>query len=72
MADRERCNQGREQFNFSDLTSDDGPGPLIKRINNGSMPPPKYLALHPEARMDDKTKEAFIAGLRRTFGQTAP
>ena len=33
-------NQGREQLNFSELTSDDGPGPLIKRINNGSMPPP--------------------------------
>jgi hypothetical protein len=59
--------KGREALNFSDISEDDSVSSLVKRINNGTMPPPKYLTLHPEARLSDAQKQAFIAGLRTSF-----
>lgn len=61
-------NEGRARFNFSEITDEDNAGSLIKRINNGTMPPANYLALHPEARLSDAQRQDFIAGLRRSFG----
>lgn len=61
--------EGRERLNLSEITDEDGAGSLIKRINNGSMPPPKYLALHNDARLTDAEKQQFIAGLRHSFGR---
>lgn len=61
-------NEGRARFNFSEITDDDSVGSLIKRINNNTMPPAKYLRLHPEARLAEAEKKEFIAGLRRSFG----
>ena len=57
----------RERFNFSEISAEDRAGILVKRINNGEMPLPRYLALHHEARLTETEKKEFIAGLRRSF-----
>lgn len=59
--------EARERFNFSEISSEDRVGILAKRINNGEMPLPKYLALHSEARLSETEKKEYIAGLRRSF-----
>lgn len=64
-------NQGRQSFNFSDITDDDSVGGLVKRINNGTMPPANYTALHPEARLTDAQKQDFITGLKLSFQSTS-
>jgi Haem-binding domain len=60
--------EARERFNFSEISPEDSVGSLVKRINNGTMPPPKYLTFHPEARLSEADKRDYIAGLRRSFG----
>ena len=60
-------NDARERLNFSDIGPEDRAGLLIKRIQSGSMPLPRYAALHPSARLTDEERKEFIAGLRRSF-----
>ena len=57
----------RERLNFSEISAEDRAGSLVKRINNGEMPLPRYLALHSEARLSEAEKKEYIAGLRRSF-----
>lgn len=57
----------RERLNFSEINPEDRVGLLVKRIQNGEMPLPRYLALHPEARFTDAEKKEFIAGLQQSF-----
>jgi hypothetical protein len=59
--------EGREVLNFSAITEDDSAGSLVKRINNGTMPPANYTALHPEARLTVAQKQDFITGLKLSF-----
>jgi len=60
--------EGREHLNFSmwhepneDLDH------IIEMIQDGEMPPREYLALHPEARLDDQSREVLIRGMRATL-----
>lgn len=47
--------KGRELLNFSEWTDDCCPTALVEQmaivVNNGQMPLPHYLALHPEAQL---------------------
>ena len=59
-------NEGREHMNLSEWT----PGQeseAAEMVEAGKMPPFQYLLAHPEARLSDADKAAFIQGLSATF-----
>ncbi len=75
--------EGREQFNVSGGSSGrEGQGgeggeseSPAERIQDGSMPLPIYLVMHPEARLTAEEKQLLSAGVEATFGAsgvTAP
>ncbi|MBI5666663.1 MAG: heme-binding domain-containing protein [Chloroflexi bacterium] len=56
----------RREMNFSTgyhLDVDE----MVEKIENGEMPLPNYLMLHPEANLSAEQKAQLIAGLRTTF-----
>jgi hypothetical protein len=58
---------GREQMNFSDWGSSSQPIDRIARqIERRNMPPARYLALHPEARLSDAEIAQLITGLQES------
>ena len=61
--------KGRSELNYSDWHPSEE-DESIKKILQGRMPPRKYLALHPEARLSDAETKALIAGLKATFGNS--
>lgn len=61
-------NVARDALNFSTWAkSDIDLNDMIDIIEDGDMPKPIYLPLHPEANLSGGQKEQFIAGLRATF-----
>jgi mono/diheme cytochrome c family protein len=59
--------EARDRMNFSDWGSRSQPAEVIARqIEQGSMPPGRYLALHPEAHLSDAEIAQLVAGLRRS------
>lgn len=44
---------------------------MIEEVQEGAMPLPNYLILHPEARLSKAEVNALIAGLKATFGSNA-
>ena len=59
--------EGREEMNFSDWgrlpqSADE----IARELERGSMPPSRYLALHPEARLSDAEIAQLVAGLRKS------
>ncbi|PKN12488.1 MAG: hypothetical protein CVU69_06810 [Deltaproteobacteria bacterium HGW-Deltaproteobacteria-4] len=60
--------QGRAAFNFSNWHAGDMPGRKAdEEIRTGKMPLPRYLLLHPEARLTDAEKAELRAGLLKTM-----
>jgi len=58
---------GREEFSFSNWEQQSKRSrKLAEMINEGQMPPPQYLLLHPEARLSPEEKLQFIAGLQKS------
>ena len=60
--------EGREKYNLSDWA--DHPieaEEMIEEIEEGKMPLPNYLILHPEARLSPAEKKMLITGLEKTF-----
>jgi len=60
--------EGRDHMNFSDWggrprSADE----IVRQIERGSMPPGRYLALHPEARLSDAEIAQLIAGFRTSI-----
>ncbi len=58
-------NEGREHFNFSDWPEDSArAAKKLDRINEvvdyREMPPKKYTALHPEARLTEEQRKAIM------------
>lgn len=53
-----------------------GQGQLLmdaaERIRGASMPPSRYLQLHPEARLSDQEKAHLIATLERESARVLP
>ena len=61
--------EGREKFNVSEWDREDNEGDeAAEVVQDGSMPPFHYLMAHPLARLSSQEHQAFIAGLRATFG----
>jgi heme-binding protein len=62
--------EGRQHLNFSTWIAGQGaaaPG----KVSSGQMPPFQYLLAHPEARLSEADKAAFIDGLVATFSGVA-
>jgi hypothetical protein len=62
--------EGRNHLNFSDWVAGQGHASAGK-VSSGQMPPFQYLLAHPEARLSEADKAAFIEGLIATFGDVA-
>lgn len=64
----EHVNHGREHLNFSqwDQPNEDA-DEIVEVVEEGEMPHPQYLRLHPEARLTDEEKAAFFAGVEATL-----
>ena len=60
--------EGRDHMNFSDWGSRPRSAEEIARqLERGNMPPGRYLALHPEARLSDAEIAQLIAGFRASI-----
>lgn len=60
--------KGRSEFNFSDWHAGDMSGRKAdEAIRSGKMPLPRYLLLHPEARLTDAEKTELRSGLLATM-----
>ena len=58
--------EGRDEFNFSNWQEQSEKyKKLAEVINEGVMPPPQYLLLHPDARLSAPEKQQFLAGLEK-------
>ncbi len=61
--------EGRRFVNFSEWDQGGKPRELDElgeTVSYGSMPPSKYLLLHPEAKLTQQQKDQLAAGLRAT------
>jgi hypothetical protein len=60
--------EARDHMNFSDWGSRPRSADEIAReLNRRNMPPGRYLALHPEARLSDAEIAQLVAGLRNSI-----
>ena len=59
--------EGRQKLNFSDWARVREKDEVVEVIQNGSMPMPIYLIMHPEARLTADEKSALISGLQATI-----
>lgn len=58
--------EGRDALNISEdrrIEWDE----MVEEIEEGEMPLPNYLIMHPQASLTDNEREALIAGIRATF-----
>ena len=58
--------EGRDALNISEdrrIEWDE----MIEVIEEGEMPPPIYITMHPEANLTAAQRETLIAGIRATF-----
>lgn len=60
-------NDGRRHFNVSVEKMGEAPE-AAEAVEQGFMPMPIYLPLHPEAQLTPEEKQALIIGLSKTFG----
>jgi hypothetical protein len=72
--------EGRAELNFSEwgLAKDDHDEDegeemeeIVEKIQEGEMPLPGYLLMHPEARLSQAEIEQLVQGLEATFGAEA-
>jgi hypothetical protein len=59
--------EGRRHLNLSTWSPGQG-AEMAEMLSSGKMPPFQYQLAHPEARLSDADKAAFIEGLIATFG----
>jgi hypothetical protein len=60
--------EARGTFNLSNWHSGDISGQkAANRISSGEMPLPRYLLLHPEARLNETEKKQLIQGVLASF-----
>ncbi|RIH84602.1 Heme-binding domain protein [Meiothermus luteus] len=61
--------KGREKLNVSEWGRRKNEGEeVVEAVLEGYMPPGLYTLMHPEARFTREELQAFLAGLRATFG----
>ena len=58
---------GRRHLNFSDWANSREKQEIVEVISGGYMPPSQYLLMHPEAKLTDAEKQAFIDGIKATI-----
>ena len=57
--------EGRDELNLSTWDEDDGEADdAIETIQDGSMPPLRYLLMHPSARLTDEERAVLVDALR--------
>ncbi|MFL7892344.1 MAG: heme-binding domain-containing protein [Anaerolineales bacterium] len=63
--------EGRSRLNFSEWGTGrfDEPWEIGEAISRGQMPPSKYTAMHPYARLTQTEKQSLIDGFQATFRQ---
>jgi hypothetical protein len=70
---RNDVREGRAIMNFSEwnLPQDikNEPDEVTEAILEGRMPLPKYLLMHPSARLTDQERQKLAQGLQATFGR---
>jgi hypothetical protein len=60
--------EGRDHMNFSEWGSrPQSADEIARELERRSMPPGRYLALHPEARLSDAEIAQLVAGLRKSI-----
>jgi hypothetical protein len=60
--------EGRSRMNFSEWNTKSRPASeIVGELEEGGMPPAKYLLLHPDARLTDAEKQQYITGLQNTL-----
>ncbi|MFN8499078.1 MAG: heme-binding domain-containing protein [Anaerolineae bacterium] len=60
--------EGRQRLNFSEWNRPQREARNAGReVQRGDMPDPKYLPLHPSARLTDAEKQALIQGLNNSL-----
>jgi hypothetical protein len=56
--------QGRAELNFSTWDEDDGEADdAAEAVADGSMPPRRYLLVHPDAALDDAERQVLVDAL---------
>ena len=62
--------EGRKHMNFSTWTAGQGAA-APSMVESGKMPPFQYMLAHPDARLSEADKAAFIEGLTATLNAPA-
>ena len=61
---------GREELNFSEMGREDNEtDKAAETVEDKEMPPFRFTVNHPEARLDDRERQALIRGLQQTLGE---
>jgi Haem-binding domain len=60
--------EGRQAVNFSEWGRGGEGDDAAETVSENRMPPFVYVILHPDANLADADRQAFIQGLRATFG----
>jgi len=56
--------QGRDELNFSTWDSDDGEADdAAEAVADGSMPPRRYVLVHPDAALSEEERQVLVAAL---------
>jgi len=58
--------RARKELNFTEWDPSMQESRIVEVIQKGDMPLPRYLMLHPEARLSDADKKALIDGMIAT------
>lgn len=59
---------GREELNFSEWDRDNDADDAAEAVADGSMPPERYVMLHPDARLTDAERRQLIDTLNALEG----
>ena len=56
--------KGRAELNFSEWGGGEESEEIVEEIQKGKMPEPKYLIMHPEAKLTPAEKQQLIQGIQ--------
>ena len=63
--------QGRDELNFSTWDEDDGDADDADAVAEGSMPPRRYLLVHPDAALGEAERQLLVDALEAMDRSTA-
>ena len=63
--------RGRDRLNFSEWgTGRQASDQIYEIVLEGEMPPPQYLIIHQDAKLQGVDLQAFLDGIQKTFGSS--